>query len=1487
MAENNGWSDPNQDNWERWINVPDDDDEIDHQLHDTVGPAQVVASYPTDTNPPSSQPPVSQIQNTPLEPAFNSTFSHFPNLPTDPTQNQYLATPWNSVPAPWYPASPAGIPALSTGFSNSPSGYAIPTPSHSFNASSYHSSTSTYPVPPTPSHPFNASSYYNSTSTYPVPPTPSHPFNASSYYNSTSTYPVPPTPGYQLAPTRGGQLALPIPGDYVLPSTSTSPAGTGSAFTGSSPAVYPNAHDVSSQTPGTTPDNSEPTTTQGRKRQRETSPSTEQPRRTRRKTSNLSGPVTYNDSAADDSEPNAATSGSGGARSHATSQSQSKANDSGTSAPAGRKKSTKKSSGVQVRRSRMIELSESDQSNHLYTKAPRTKKGKDEEADGDTASQKVRGGNEMIEIRIKCKFCAEHPLGMAAFSANQTCDWEHIPSTGPDFYNRECGNCANYRAIDKDHMCKVQGPKTLIEFKHKKYGDTDPYEYQKSACNRCRKNNLEDVCDVDTLLGYGCSHCRRDQPCKVDNDLMPLRRPNKLERPPWYRHACDRCQAHHLKYKDLEENTRCNWLTDRRLWWGPHRQACSACYLDGAPCIDDKHNIIPPLPTAPHRQARAPTTWRIRDKFEVEEKHKKKDRKTPWHEYVEVTTKTRWRKKCFACHWAGKTVQCLIMWNQAHYACERCTQFGIDCVFEDVVNDSWRRYPIYDLSRVGFGQFTPYVVCEPCKENGRQCDRRRPCDSCIEAKTRCNVLGKDNARGLIRRDKIAPHKTGQPVPTPGPLYYLALGYGPGGVKDIKDGKSIEHWIGPIAPVYGVETIEDGGRLYRAVADLHRNHRPPEGVAPPTISTPLYTSQGATDKLKDMQSNQLTVGHLATLISQLWQDWRVPMSDEQAYRELWRALRDAQEETMRNAGVDVQLSVSPAIRRAFQGNPVLADLEKFHSGLTGVHPPPQPLPEFPPGNHTIDPSQADQAPHAAPAPLPGVHYGGGYSDGVYPPASARQGESITASEGGVDHSQVDQAPNATSRPSLGLTADGGYPENLFYSFSEAQEEDDNASGARNQQGGDQQTQQAQQPGQSQPDGNDDLSAFTEEEMAAWYGLGEAVYRGRFITGQHSSRASKASRRPIRKARPFANRVPRDTKARDKTFNPFLSFALDENRKPRLKARERSSRWKVFNPLEGLDMEKWQKSNSQPDEDTSQPRLFSVINGHRDQSALRADVLDDVPYEQIGGRSKQSCAEPGEGGIGRCGRQNVNEQRQAICQSSAHGDTEPRSFPVCNDCVQANVKDMFRHDCNPIVESELLSMRAYLCNDCAGHMSSSVKNAAEYRAIGARRVFGLEADKEKSHSTYMPNNDRSRAVEFHNDTEALTGCSCANKLFGTSLCRFHRLYYAEEALKFSALVQEWRLSKFKKAVCPSCLAKKPLDKANPSADVDGFAKGAPTAWACVNCNDWVANEKNSKTNQPSLIDRKLWSSKDGRELFASHQEAARSKVPEIDDADMGGL
>ncbi|GKU01329.1 hypothetical protein FLAG1_03600 [Fusarium langsethiae] len=1261
--------------------------------------------------------------------------------------------------------------------------------------------------------------------TSPAVPPRNQPARALGYPVPTPTYPD----GY---PALDPGYAVPNPSFPPLVLSNPSPAPSDP-----SPSPYPDPADVLNQAPFITPAASDPGATKGKKRGRAPSPNADKPRRTRRKTAKSAAAGAdgdqVNNPASNDNTPISERT-----RSRVTTRSKNK-ESGGTNTPTPSRPargSGKAPKNYYIRPSR-LNVPKDIKGPPLvltYTKRAKDKnKKKDDNVGIEEDKQAFRGDHEIIARGGICDFCANHPIGKTMFAANLVCDWEQIPSNGPDVFNIECGNCANYRSRNRqpgdlatvnDHMCRVPGVKTpLIDFKHKKYGDADPPIFAEPACDRCSNNNTSETCDVDAVLGYFCSHCRRDQRCCVDEFLMPMKRPNKLVRPAWYRHACDRCLARHLEFKALKGDECCNWINDRRLW-DAQRQGCTRCLQDGAPCMDDKNDIIAPPSHKP-----PPTTWRIRDKFEVDEKKKMKKRRIKWHEYMEPTTSTVWRKKCTGCQWAGPSVECLVMWHQSGYACERCTQFGVDCTVYDFGNDEWTRYPIYDLSRVGFGHYTPYVVCKSCKDNGRNCDRMRPCDSCTSTDSACDALKKENAHGCISRFKIAAHGTNQPAPPPGPLYYLALGYGPGGVNDIKDGRSVEHWIGPIAPIYGINTLKDGATHYRAVADLHRNLRPPNNVVPPGISTPLNTAESTSGVFKDAQSRELTVEQLAALITHFWPGYQVPVGDSQAYRMVWDSLRDAQNAKMTEAGID--MSVAPAMPRTFQGNPVLSDQEAYHSGLLGLPAGQYAAPPVPPQPPT--PDFLKQTPSAATGLYLDDLYGGDHGFGLLDPAQQEENS----------YAAVD---------------------NMIASGAFEYQQDDNG----------QQAQQVQHPADSGP--RIDITTMNQDDLRRMLGLDEGQPRGRFITNHNYIGASKADKR--RKA--FSNRVPEDTNTKEKSFNPFLGFVLDLNQKPRLKAKEKSSRWKVFNPLEGLDMEKWHRSSNQPNENPSEPRLFSVVNGQSKQPAPQANVLDDIPYQQRGGRSQQRCAEPGNNGIGRCGSQNVDGQDQAVCQSLTHRNTMPGYFPVCDGCIQGNVKDMFRHDHNPITENELLSMRAYLCNYCAGHMSSSAQNAAEYRAIGARRIYSVVADTEHSQSTYTSDNDTSRAVEFCN-TEALTGCSCANRMLGTSLCRFHRLHYTEEALKFAALMQEWRLSCFKKAVCPGCLARKPIDSVNLSADSGGFLNGAPTAWACVICNDWVANEKNDKTNQPSRIDKKLWNSNIGREIVGPRREAVHGRVHEMED------
>lgn len=348
----------------------------------------------------------------------------------------------------------------------------------------------------------------------------------------------------------------------------------------------------------------------------------------------------------------------------------------------------------------------------------------------------------------------------------------------------------------------------------------------------------------------------------------------------------------------------------------------------------------------------------------------------------------------------------------------------------------------------------------------------------------------------------------------------------------------------------------------------------------------------------------------------------------------------------------------------------------------------------------------------------------------------------------------------------------------------------------------------------------------------------------------SREPPANERPIMlfRSNVSSGRAPQDARAVDNApFNPFLGFTMKGRTKVRYSTKSRNSRWKAFNPLEHLDMSHWHVARHHQDSSKTHPRIFNMAEGQTTRVPLR-DVLRDVPREEAEERIIQRCVEPNDGGFGYCSREN---SFRINCQSRAHSNTSPYKFPVCNQCHVASIKDLFRQGYMPITRKDLIGMRAYLCHDCAGHISSRALNVLDYHDAGARTVHGTYANGDAPKGIFNLDDDPDNAVEFRRNPKPGTGCFCADKVLGGWLCRYHRLYYAEEMLKQSKLVHEWRLSYFKKPVCPGCLANKPLDEVNMSADHHDFEEGGPTAWACLTCSEWVVNQQNDEHNRPDVV------------------------------------
>uniref|UniRef100_A0A0D2XWB6 Uncharacterized protein n=1 Tax=Fusarium oxysporum (strain Fo5176) TaxID=660025 RepID=A0A0D2XWB6_FUSOF len=716
--------------------------------------------------------------------------------------------------------------------------------------------------------------------------------------------------------------------------------------------------------------------------------------------------------------------------------------------------------------------------------------------------------------------------------------------------------------------------------------------------------------------------------------------------------------------------------------------------------------------------------------------------------------------------------------------------------------------------------------------------------SCRHHKAKCDPMSYDKP-GCIDRAKVA-GKENKRSYSPGHLYYLALGYGPDGVDDIKDGRQVEHWIGPAAPVYGLTDIKDRPRHYRYIADVHRHHRPPGDAIPP-VTTPAVL-------LEDTTAEQLR-----GIITELWSNSQPPKNDLQAYQKVWKLLRDNQNLQMSQAGVEINLPGPTRSVRSFQGGPVLIDIERIHNRMlpsvygypnaTQSQGTPQILPNppyQPPVQYRDYHQQNASAPKTQLYPHPAAQQPNAHTQQPQPirpsqdPADqhihsrpekevygqSQQGQQMSPNQvppyqqdcGNLDqqrldtHSQhkgqprdpADQRENEEvaydryvantllralqSPPDQGIadgqeTEDVGPGQHRLFA-------DDSAilalPGAHDVENDQQEPLTGPQPQDQPQDGIDKFKEMSYTHLLNYK-------RSRVNRGErwHNPQTSRGGKKPFQERMARGNRVPKNANNQD-AFNPFLGFTFGPDQKPRFKGK---------------------------------------ANGLTLEAPLR-DVLGDVPYEEKGERTWCYCAEPGECGRGKCGSWDTGEQGQATCQSSAHRNTAPGYFPVCNDCTRGNVKYLFQHEHNPITEGELLSMRAYLCNDCAGQMSSGAPNAAQNQAVGARRVYGIAADAKHYQNMQKPVNDPSQAAKFISNTEALTGCSCANRMLGTSLCRFHRLYYAEEVMKHSALMQEWRLSRFKKA--------------------------------------------NDGNNQPKAIDKPLWNLNIGRELLDPRREITPGRV-----------
>ncbi|TFB03763.1 hypothetical protein CCMA1212_004430 [Trichoderma ghanense] len=436
--------------------------------------------------------------------------------------------------------------------------------------------------------------------------------------------------------------------------------------------------------------------------------------------------------------------------------------------------------------------------------------------------KKKRGPN-------RCKFCGADPVGKQLFQ-QRPCDYTKIWKEN----YIECQNCADHRSRNPGVQHKCQPPN--INKVWRQYGVADPTAYSPATCDQCRGGKLEHQCNVDSILGYGCSTAKacREGTCTVNG--VPMEKPPRPQANVvrWTRGECHVCEN---KTKKGTGTMGCSWLRDRTTW----NQACDYCQAHNLVCMSGGNIVASPA------RLTLPKTWALN--------HQVFD----WG-FVECRAINPHRRNCKRCLEDGHE-HCRVDANAYDFACNRCAQLGIDCV--DSKDDT--HYPIFDLARVGIGGFMPFPECSCCTRHGRNCDLQRPCDSCVKHGEEC-----DEFKGVTARYCF----NGRLDPPPGPLYYLALGYGPQGVDDPKDGSAIEHWVGATTNVYCMLPGHQKKEYLTALgAHLRAKLHPPGG--PPHGDT----TQGG---LVAGRASKITQQQIAAWVQAQWPEAR-PMNQFNVYQ----------------------------------------------------------------------------------------------------------------------------------------------------------------------------------------------------------------------------------------------------------------------------------------------------------------------------------------------------------------------------------------------------------------------------------------------------------------------------------------------------------------------------------------------------------------------------------------------------------------------------
>ncbi|KAL7915944.1 hypothetical protein GGI35DRAFT_465839 [Trichoderma velutinum] len=984
--------------------------------------------------------------------------------------------------------------------------------------------------------------------------------------------------------------------------------------------------------------------------------------------------------------------------------------------------------------------------------------------DGNSNDDPYSKGPPTAKIRLQiCHFCAHVPQGKAMSQA-RGCDYTRLPNG--DII--ECQNCADFRSEHpgSEHKCEPLEPLRKGKI-WRRYGIHHPLTYTTQACDQCLASGKPNQCNVDYTLNYGCTATKV---CKAGNCTI---NGHKLEIPPkslslavapWTRTECQCCEQ--MTKKGIV-TIGCSWLGNRTARDHP----CWNCRARNLACLDGGRLIAEPA------NLTLPRTWNV----------------ALTHDFGFVDCKRNGtdRRMCKRCL-EDKRCHCLADAGSYRYACNRCAQLGIDCI--DSGNDTY--YPIFDLARVGIGLHLPFIQCSCCIRTGRNCDLQRPCDSCVEHGEQCDAWEGDTAKCCIN---------GRLEPRPGPLYYLALGYGAQGVNDIKDGSAVEHWVGPLTSIYGmIPERQDRQLIASFAADLRGQlfayGQPPHGVA---------TQNGVMFGPASMVTKENIVAWIESQFPDLH-----PINEYEGYANYIQA-----------AGHFVQNLRSGMPRRRLLGQFLSNEPRSFTHGpdcgescCVDVA-----------GNvsaHGLAVA-ATISPVSAPAPAPFLNHD---TLALIPMPMDIDGNDSGDARGYI-YENENENENVVCQ-GAGTLQDGNFQwPNPHFDFNAAAPSDQETAVVR-----------------FSPDFSVEMDLSigpnpypSPSTAAARFNPSQIAFSD-FNADFDTFLDFNSNHAPVGEPGMHIN-IDSSLLTRLE-INPPEVLVDEQDRDANIDPRLRTA-FVDFNPLQfpannlGTDL------NIAPNEDINIPQLEEVAPNDTSASFGIApgktngdgngfnNILSDIPRRArpVKGSSAGTCLEIRDAQV--CENRVV---AGSVCQSISHGNDPVHA---CDHCSKASAIELVSvGSCFNMAAVE--NMRAYLCNHCAEKVSKDVRPVLRNRLTNNLTVWGRCSLCSIASRIPIPYNRDGGTITFMGDAQKITGCLCGTKLLARRLCYSHRLKYRNEVVSQAQKMQDWCQRKYGAKICFVCLkGSQPRVVAFDGRQwVSNVAKC--TAWQCLVCGDLVVNQ-----------------------------------------------